>query len=263
MCALARAAATDPDPLHLVRTAVELNRSNEAAVREYGMTQQLIKRELGSDGKVRSTTTETFEVSPVAGEPVQKLIRRNGKPLAPEEAREEQEKFDEVIEKRKRESPEQRARRVAKYEQKLAQRREMLEELPAAFLFAFEGEETVAGHDAWRIRATPRSGYHPKSARSAVLTKMEGRFWISKQHNRLVKVEAVTTGPVSFGWGLAKVAPGTRFTIEQMKLSDGVWVVRRFKMLYDVRIAMVKHARGETEQLMWDFKRAAHTGAQR
>lgn len=255
-CAVA-ASAANPDPLWIVQRAIALTKQNETAAREYAMTQESIKREIGSDGKVRSTTTETFEVHPIAGEPLQKLIRRNGQPLSPEEARKAHEKFAEGVREREKETPEQRQRRMAKYEHKLSQRRQMLDELPAAFTFQIEGEETVDGHEAWRIQAKQRPGYEPKSARTAFLAKMEGRFWISKQHNRLIKVDAVTTGPVSFGWILAKLAPGSRVSIEQMKLTDDIWVLRRFKLTYDMRIALVKLARGETEQIMWDFRRPA------
>ena len=254
-CSCLPAGSADPDPVQIVERALELNRRNDPVVLAYRMTQERIKRDLGSDGQVKSTTAETFEVVPVEGEPLQRLIRRNGQPLSPDEARKAQEKFDEAVRERETETAERRRKRLAKYEEKLDERREMLDELPSAFTFVIEGEEAVDGYPAWRIQAKPRPGYQPKSMRSSVLTRMEGRFWISKEHNRLLKVDAVTTGPVSFGWVLAKLAPGTRISMEQMKLTDDVWVLKRFKMTYDVRIALVKQARGETEQIMWDFRR--------
>lgn len=254
--------AAAPDPVSIVQKALDLSKASEAAVREYAMTQEVIKREIGSDGKPRATKTETFEVVPVAGEPVQKLIRRNGQPLPPDEARKAQREFDETVRERERETPEHRQRRLAKHERKLAQRRQMLDEVPAAFTFHMDGEETIDGHEAWRIIAKPRPGYKPKTSRMAFFTKMEGRFWISKQYNRLLRIDAITTAPVTFGGFLAKVAPGTRITMDQMKLSDDVWVLRRFKMAYDVRIALVKQARGENEQINWDFRRTDVAQAQ-
>ena len=256
-CACFAAAASQPDPLAIVRRAVDLTLQNEALTREYSMIQESVKRELRSDGSVASTKIERFEVHPVAGEPVQKLIQRNGKPLSTSEAREQEDKFNHIVRERKNETPQQRSRRLRKTEQKLIERREMLRELPDAFVFQMMGEEVMDGHEAWRIRATPRPDYKPRSTRSAILTKMEGQFWISKKHTRLIKVDAVTTESVSFGWFLAKVGPGTRITLEQMKLPDDVWVPRRFKIAYDVKIALVKHARGESEQIMWNFSRAA------
>jgi hypothetical protein len=256
-CACFAAAASRLDPLAIVRKAVDLSVQNEALTREYSMIQQSVKREIRSDSSVASTKTETFEVHPVGGEPVQKLIQRNGKSLSESEAREQEDKFNLVVSQRKNENPQQRSRRLKKRDEKLNARREMLQELPDAFVFQMMGEEAMDGHEAWRIRATPRAGYEPRSARSAILTKMEGQFWISKKHNRLIKVDAVTTDNISFGWFLARVGPGTRITFEQMKLPGEVWVLRRFKMAYDVRIALVKHARGETEQIMWNFNRAS------
>lgn len=249
------AAAAQPDPLAIVRKAVELSLESGPITTEYSMIQKTVKRELRSDGSVASTKIETSEVRPVAGEPVEKLIERNGKPLSEKEAGEQQQRFDFIVRERENETPQQRSRRLKKFEQKLNQRREMLKEIPEAFVFQIVGEEVMDGHEAWRIRATPRPGYTPKTSRSTMLTKMEGQFWISKKHNRLVKVDAVTTESVSFGWFLAKVGPGTRITLEQMRLPDDVWVLRRFKMVYDVRIALVKHTRGETEQIMWNFNR--------
>jgi hypothetical protein len=256
-CVCFAAAGSRSDPLAIVRKAVDLSLQNEALTHEYSMVQQSVKRDLRSDGSVASTETETFEVHPVGGEPVQKLIQRNGKPLSESEAREQEDKFNRIVGERKNETPQQRSRRLKRREEKWNQRREMLRELPDAFVFQIMDEEVLDGHDAWRIRATPRPGYEPRSARSAILTKMEGQFWISKKHNRLIKVDAVTTDNVSFGWFLARVGPGTRITFEQMKLPHDVWVLRRFKMAYNVRIAFVKHARGETEQIMWNFNRAS------
>jgi hypothetical protein len=189
----------------------------------------------------------------VHGEPVRKLIRRDGRALTESESRKAQQEYDRAVRELASESREARRKRISEYDTKINRRREMFEELPAAFDFHIAGEEQVDGHDAWRIVAKPKAGYQPKTMRAAFLTKMEGQFWISKAYNRLIKLDAVTTGTVSF-WGfLAKIAPGTRFEIEQMRLTDGAWVTRRFRMAYNMQIALIKTKRGETEQIMWDF----------
>jgi hypothetical protein len=249
--------AGPPDALAIVQKALDLNRQTDQLQREYNMIEESIKRDVDSDGKVRSTTTETHEVHVVHGEPVRKLIRKDGRRLTDTEARKAQQEYDRAVRELANESREARRKRISEYETKTNRRREMFEELPAAFDFHIAGEEHVDGHDAWLIIAKPRPGYQPKTMRAAFLTKMEGHFWISKTFNRLLKLEAVTTGTVSF-WGiLAKIAPGTRFEIEQMRLTDGAWVTRRFKMAYNMHIALIKHKRGETEQIMWDFHKPA------
>ena len=226
-----------------------MSRQAEGLLREYAYTQQTIKR------THQQTTSETFAVEPVEGEPLTRLVSRNGKPLPQDEMQRARAKFDAATRERRNESPAARQRRIAKYEDNLKRRQELMQEIPRAFTFHITGEERMAGHDAWHIEARPRPGYKPPSMRTSILTHMQGTFWIAKQHNRLVKLEAVTTGPVSFGWVLAKVAPGTRITIEQMMLPDGRWVTRRFHMKYDARIALFKHVSGETEQLYSEYRK--------
>lgn len=256
VCArLASAAADTPDPIQIVRTAIDLNHKGEVQVRGYALTHEVTERDIGSDGAVKETESKTFEVTLVGGQPYEKLVRRDGSALSPEDAQKEQRKLDQTIRERERESPEQRKSRLDQYEQKLKTRREMLDDLPAAFDFRIKSSEIIDGHDCWIIEATPKAGFQPTSFRTSFLTKVKGEFWISKQHNRLVKVDAVTTAPVRIGWILARLNPGTRFVLEQMRLPDDVWVTKRSKMTYDARIALVKQARGETEHVMWDHRK--------
>jgi hypothetical protein len=248
--------STTPDALAIVQKALDLNRQTDHMQREYNMVQESIRRDMASDGKVKSTTAETFEVHVINGEPIRKLVRKDGRPLTGAEARKAEAEFEKTVRERAAESPEARRRRLADEETKLNRRREMFDELPAAFIFRIIGEDKIDGHDAWHIEAKPKPGFEPKTTRAAFLQKMEGQFWISKVHNRLLKLDAYTTGTVSL-WGfLAKFAPGTRFRIEQMRLNDGVWVVRRFTMAYNMQIALIKTKRGETEQINWDFRKS-------
>jgi hypothetical protein len=240
-----------PDPLPLVQNALKLNDVAADSAAQYSLTQETITREFGSDGKPKSTVTKTFEVIPVGGRPYLKLVRRDGQPLPPDEARKEVEKFEAA----QNETPDQRRKRFEKYDKGRAAQREMLAELADAFTFHHAGTESIDGHEAWVIESKPRPGYEPKSMRASVLKHMTGKMWIAKNYGNMMKVDVVTTGPVSFGWILAKLGPGTRFVIEQMRLPDGTWVMKRFRMKYDVKIALVKQARGETEQLMWNYRR--------
>jgi hypothetical protein len=85
---------------------------------------------------------------------------------------------------------------------------------------------------------------------------MEGKVWISKKFNRMVKLDAVTIGPVSFGGFLAKLEPGSRVEVEQVRLQDDLWLPRRFKLTYSGRL-LFKGLRGELEQLYMNYKRVS------
>jgi hypothetical protein len=219
------------------------------------LTQESIERELGSDGKPKSIKRKTYDIIPLGGEPYRKLVSEDGRPLSEEDARREQEKFEKTARERASESPAERAERLKKYEEKSKVRREMFDELPKALTYRVVGEDTIDGQPVWVLEAEPRPAYEPKSFRTSFLTRMRGRVHISKEHQRMMKVDMVTTGPVSFGWFLAKMAPGTRIILEQMQLPEGIFVMKRFKINYDVKVALVKEIRGETEHRMWDYRR--------
>ncbi len=92
----------------------------------------------------------------------------------------------------------------------------MFREFAKALDFTMAPDETVDGYDCWVLLAKPKPGYKPASFRTSFLTQMEGKVWISKKFSRMVKLDAVTIGPVSFGGFLAKLEPGSRVEVEQI-----------------------------------------------
>src|SRR3954454_17776039 len=102
----------------------------------------------------------------------------------------------------------------------------MLGELTKAFDYTFGPDETIDGYECWQLYAKPKPGYKPPSARMAFLTQMEGRVWITKKHNRLIRVDALATGPVNFGWFLVRVASGAKIYMEQAHIEDDVWLTK-------------------------------------
>jgi hypothetical protein len=214
--------ASSVSPLDIVRTAVELSEKTESQRRNYSLTQEHITR---SGGK---TSAKTYEVTFREGKQFRRLVARDGKPV---------ESALELY--------------TSKNEER---RREMLREFTKALDFTMAPDEQVDGHDCWVLVAKPKPGYKAPSFRTAFLMQMEGKVWIAKQSNRMVKLDAVTIGPVSFGGFLAKLGPGTRVHVEQQLLADGVWLPTRFKLTYNGRV-LFKGVDGEVEQLYRNYKR--------
>jgi hypothetical protein len=70
----------------------------------------------------------------------------------------------------------------------------------------------------------------------------------------MLRLDAKTVGPVTFGGFLAKLEPGTRIQLEQSRVDEGVWLPTRFRMTYDGRF-LFKSFKGEVEQVSSNFKR--------
>jgi hypothetical protein len=177
-----------------------------------------------------SRSIKTYRVLMIEGSPYKRLVAVDDQPLpATQDAREERQLSHE-IERRRKEAPDERARRLAKYDRERNQDQALLREMTEAFDFSFAGEETVSGHGARVFAAQPRPGFRPHSRETTVLTGMRGRLWIEERECQWVKAEAEVFRPVTFGLFIAKVSPGTQFLLEQGPVSSGIWLPRHFRV---------------------------------
>jgi hypothetical protein len=255
-CLLLRClSAQTPDPLEIVRRSVEQDRLNFRRANDYSYVQHTEQRELDEQGRVRKVESRTFDVIVIDGEPYQKLIARNGKPLGEAEARKEQEKLDRELARRRNEDPARRSRRLSEEEKRRMEGREFAREIPEAFRFRLAGEDRLEGRPVWIIDAEPKPGYRGKAKRADLLSKFRGRLWIDQQDYQWVRVEAETIAPVRFGWVLARLDPGAKMVFEQRRVHDEVWLPSRAHIQLSARLALVRKLRGEVEVLWRDYRK--------
>src|SRR5439155_436689 len=126
------------------------------------------------------------------GEPFRRMIERHGKPLTPDELKKEQEKLDRKAAKFEQETPDDRARRLAKDEKEREKEREFLREVPDIFNFRIVRDDKVDGREVWVIAATPKPDYKPRHSDAKPLLKIKGELWIDKAEYQWVRLEAET-----------------------------------------------------------------------
>jgi hypothetical protein len=130
-CSLAGAA----DPREIVRRSIERMDENLAIARNYTFLERSETRELDSDGHVKTRKILLYDVTLLEGSPYRRLVGKDDHPLSPEEERSEEKKLQASIAERRKETPEQRARRIAEWEKKRQREREPLDEIPDGFDF--------------------------------------------------------------------------------------------------------------------------------
>jgi hypothetical protein len=173
----------------------------------------------------------TYQVRMVAGSPYNRLIAVDGKNLSAEDQEKEAKKLEDTLRERQRETVEEHARRVARYERDRQHDQLMLQELTVAMQFRFQGTETIDGHETYVLDAIPRPDYVPKSLETSVLTGMHGRLWIDRASYRWVKVQAEVMRPVTIGRFVARVEPGTRFELKETPVDAAeIWLPAHFSM---------------------------------
>jgi hypothetical protein len=239
------------DAREIVRKSVELDQSNWQRMKDYTWIARQTDRLLDSKGRVKSQKIEEWETVVIYGEPHHRLLERNGKPLSAEEQSKEREKLDQAVAKREHETPAQRARREADFEHEREKDREFLREVPDLFDFKLLGDEKIDGHDVWVISATPKPGAQPKRGDAKPLLKVQAKVWIDKAEYQWVRLEAETTGTISFGLFIARLAPGAKLLFEQTRVNDEVWLPRHEVVQGAARLGLVKKLVGE-EETTWE-----------
>jgi len=204
---------------------------------------------------VQNGVNRTNQVMMIEGSPYYRLTAVDDKQISKEEQAKQEQKLQQAIAQRKRESPQQRAARIAQYEKDRKRDHLLMEQLTKAFNFTLEGEEKLGPYDVYVLRATPRPGYTPPNRETRVLTGMNGTLWIDKQTYQWVKVEAHVIHPVAIEGFLARVEPGTRFELEKAPVANGVWLPKHFAMKAHARVIFLFTHNEQEEDTYWDYRK--------
>jgi hypothetical protein len=239
----------------LIRQTAEKDMENDKRQRDYTYIQREEHHRLDGEGQIKSTETKTSEIMELYGEPVERLIAKDDKPLSDKDARKEEEKIQKLIEKRKNESEEARKKRAEKQEKDREQSRQFVREVADAYNFRMAGVESLAGRDTYVIDGEPRPGYQGHLKESKFLPKFRFRAWIDKDESQWKKLDIQCIDTVSVGLFLARIHKGSRIVIEQTRVNDEVWLPQHIAVKIDVRLALLKNFNVEDDITYRDYKK--------
>jgi hypothetical protein len=251
VCTLAAA----QDPREIVRRSVQLMDRNLALARNYTFLERSESRELDSGAHVKTHKILTYDVTMLEGSPYRRLVAKDDHRLSPEEERIEQKKLDDSIAQRRKETPAERARRIADWEKKRQREREPLDEVPDAFNFRIAGEAQIDGRDAWIIEGTPRPGYRARSTLAKLFPKFRGKLWIDKADYQWVKTDAEVTDNISWGLFVARLSKGAHLDVQMTRVNDEVWLPKRIEAKASARLALVKKYNIESDTSFSNYRK--------
>ena len=239
----------------LLRRVAEKDLENDKRLRDYTYIERQEEHRLDGHGQVKKVESRTSEILEIYGEPVERLVAKNDKPLAESEARKEEEKIQKVIDKRKNESEDERRKRLEKEEKAREEDRKFVLEVADAFIFRLAGSEALNGRDTWVLAADPRPGYEPKHREAKIMMKFKGRIWIDKSELQWVKLDLTAIDTISFGWVVARIQKGAHLLVEQTRVNDEVWLPKYVQFHLDAKLALLKNIRADVEQTFRDYKK--------
>lgn len=226
------------DPKDLVKRALNAYMADDAA-QQYSYVQRDDVRIMDGSGKLKRHELKTFDVSLISGSPYKRLVKRDDHPLSPEEEKQQADALQWNIEQRRKESPEQRKARIAEYERKRQERRGDMEEVPNAFNFKLVGEDVLDGVPAWVVEGAPKPGYKAQCKSAAYFSKLQGRIWISKGDNHVMKIDAVTLDPISIGAFVLRIAQGGHIGIEFAHVNEA-WLPKHVSVTGSAKLLFIK-----------------------
>jgi hypothetical protein len=222
-----------PDARAIVGPSIAATDRSWRARVHYTYLQRDEDRRLDSHGLVKSEDVEVSTIIFVDGVPFEQLVEHNGLPPSAEEQRKQKDKLNKL----KRETREERVARLRQEEEDNAS---LIREVPQAFKFELTGEEVVNGRPAYVLQATPRPGYRPRGKYGGMFSKVKGKLWVDKEDFGWVKADGQVLQPFSIGLFLARVLPGSRITMEQVRVGDGIWMPQHIEIRAAAKIFFIK-----------------------
>jgi hypothetical protein len=148
--------------------------------------------------------------------PIYEVLEDHGSPLDTDERRREDLRLDDLIR-----SPAAMEKLEQKHRQSEERLKSVMDLLPKAFLFAYEGPSEG---DAVRISFTPNPSFRPETYEARIVHAMRGALLVDRRLKRIIEMDGHILQRVNFGYGfLGYVEKGGTYRICRVRVSQTHW----------------------------------------
>ena len=212
-----------PDIPALMHAAERNQRTAEAIEKNYLYHSMQIASESDGHGGVKKTETREYDVFWIAGVPVRRLVKKNGKELSPDEQKKESEKIDKEAEKAR----EKRDRADAEGRESDPRGHQEVTVSRILELGSFSNPRRVelGGRDTIMVDYTGDPKAKTRNRNEEVIRDVVGTVWVDEQDRVLIRAEGHFIDNFKVGGGLlVNIQKGTSFSLEMKKVNDEVWL---------------------------------------
>jgi hypothetical protein len=213
-----------PDIATLIREVTKNQKAIDELQKQY--TCHVTEEQESTDGKNRNrrTTIREYEVFNIAGEEVRRLLAKDGKPLAGNERKKEDDRFNKEFEKYTKQAAEA-ARDPKKRAQQEAKDDAQISDFLRAVRFTNARRERFRGQDVIAVDFGPNPDYKPRKTIENAIHQMAGVIWIDEQARDVARLETHFNSNFGIGGGvLASLDKGSSFVFEQARVNDEIWL---------------------------------------
>jgi hypothetical protein len=245
-----------PDIADLLKAVEKNQQALEKLVEQYTCDKTQTEFEIDSHGTTKQKGTKEYQVFYLDGDEVDRLIKRDGKPLSPDEDRRESER----VQKRAQDYEKKQAKKANEADRGQEGKRNKDDVQVSAFLridrFTNPRRETFRGHEVIVFDFEPNPSYKPSTTIEHLLHELEGSVWIDEQAQDVVRLEAYLNSTFKMAGGLfASLQKGSAFTFEQAKINDEVWLPSYLEAHVNAKLLLVKGLSGNFTQRYSNYQK--------
>jgi hypothetical protein len=248
-----------PDLKALFKEIDENQKAIDKLKENYAGTRTEEETQFDKTGKISKRELRESTFFYLNGHEVSTLVKKDGKPLSPEEQKKENERVQKEIqdiEKRhaKKEAKEEKAKEEGK--EKKDEGDVGIETFLRACQFVNPRRERFRGQDVLVFDFEPNPEFKPHKLAEKVVHELAGVVWIDEKAHDVARLEAYFVGDFRFGGGLiANLQKGTSFVFEQAFINNEVWLPTYEEAHAGVRVLLVKAFKLNEVTRYSDYKR--------
>lgn len=211
-------------------------------------------QDLDKSGQTKKTTTIEAESLTLSGVRVDRVTARNGKTLAPEEQRKEDERIDRQVERKnsRREKLEDKGTETDASGDPVLSVSRILE----LGTFSNPRREQMQGRSSIVLDYAGDPHAKTRSAFEGVVQNLVGTVWIDEADRVLVRGQGEFRDDFKLGGGLlANIHKGTHFDFRTARQADGVWLMSTIDAGGSARFLLVQGFNGRVHLAASDYRR--------
>jgi hypothetical protein len=243
-----------PDIAALVLSVEANQRVAESVRKDYLYHSVQIEQEVDGSGKVKKTTTREYDSFWLEGVPVNKLVKKDGRELTPDEQKKESERIDKEVAsaRAKKEKGDAKGKETSPRGDDMitASRIFELGTFSNPRRVSLDGRDTIVVDYAGDPKAKTRN------RGEEVIRDLVGTVWIDEQDKVIRKSEGHFLNAFKIGGGLvANIRKDSSFAMEQKKVNGEVWLPAKIEGQGAIRILLFANFNGSMQVQMSDYRK--------
>lgn len=235
-----------PDMRQLLREVMAHQKQLDKVRENYTYSTLETVQEIDAQGRVKKTTTEEREAFFVSGHPIERTVKKDGKPLSDRDQQKETERVTKLVEKAEKTPPDKPLE-----EQSIGVSRVLeLVDVRNPRRASYRGRSTIVFDFVGRKSAKTHG------MAEDVSKKLQGTVWVDEADRQVAHMEVSFSDNFRIGGGLvASIQKGTSFRFDQELVNGEIWLPTGGEANVQARVLLVKGVRAHVTERDYDYKR--------